>query len=45
MAEERARGAAEAACATAEEGPTQHEEDMFEARAILQAAVSGLESK
>lgn len=36
---------AEAANAAAEKGPTRHEEEMFEAEAILKAAVSGLEGK
>lgn len=45
LVEQQARTAAEAATAAAEKGPSQHEEDMFEAKAILQAAVSGLEGK
>lgn len=45
LAEQQARAAAEAATEAAENGPTQHEEEMFEAKAILEAAVSGLEAK
>lgn len=45
LAEQQARAAAEAATATAVRGPTKHEEDMFEAQAILETAVGGLERK
>lgn len=45
LAEKQARAAAEAAKATAVSGPTEHEEEMFQAQAILKAAVHRLEGR
>lgn len=45
LAKEEARAAAEAAEAAAAAGPTKHEEEMFQAKAILQAVVHELEEK
>lgn len=45
LAREQARAAEEAAKAAAAAGPTPHEEEMFQAKAILQAAVNEMEGR
>lgn len=45
LAKEQARAAEEAAKAAAAAGPTPHEEEMFQAKAILQAAVNEMEGR
>lgn len=45
LAEKRARAAAEAARVAAAQVPAQHQEDMIQAHALLQASVHGLEGR